>query len=321
MFRAWMVEKEKGVSLQSVDEVALPEGDVLVAPQWSTLNYKDALALTGRGPVIRKWPMIPGIDGAGTVLESLHPDWKKGDRFVLNGWGVGEAHWGCFAEKARLRGEWLVHPPAALSTRQCMAIGTAGYTAMLCVQAIAAHGVKDGPVLVTGATGGVGSIAVSVLAKRGYEVHAVTGKANEQAYLEKLGARAVIARAELAEPGKPLQKEKWAAVVDVAGGHTLANACAQTRYNGIVVACGLAQSAEFTASVMPFILRAVRLQGVESVQVPLARRDAAWAALATDLDPALLELMTEEVAFADLQKTATRLLDGGVRGRVVTKVA
>lgn len=319
MFRAWMVEKNEDARVQSVAESTLPQGDVLVAPEWTTLNYKDALALTGRGPVIRKWPMIPGIDGAGVVLDSENPNWTKGDRFVLNGWGVGEAHWGCFAQKARVRGEWLIRTPESLTARQAMIIGTAGYTAMLCVLAIDAHGVKQGPVLVTGATGGVGSIAVALLAKRGYEVHAVTGK-SEPAYLEALGAHAIIARSELSEPGKPLQKEKWAAVVDVAGGQTLANACAQTRYNGIVTACGLAQSGDLVGSVMPFILRGVTLQGVESVQVSIAKRNAAWGCLARELDVAQLTLVTEEVAFDALAATATRLLDGGVRGRVVAKL-
>jgi acrylyl-CoA reductase (NADPH) len=248
MFKALLLEKGEtfSASIQSLDEAALPPGDVLVRVDWSTLNYKDGLAITNKGPVVRQWPMVAGIDGAGVVLESSHPQWQAGDAFIHNGWGVGETHWGCLAEKARLKGDWLVKLPAAFSARQAMAIGTAGYTAMLCVLALEDHGVKPGAgeVLVTGATGGVGSVAVALLGRLGYTVVAATGKAAEADWLKALGATAVIDRAELAAPGKPFQKERWAGVVDAVGSHTLANALAQTRYGGVVAACGLAQGAD-----------------------------------------------------------------------------
>jgi acrylyl-CoA reductase (NADPH) len=248
-----------------IDERRLPDADVLVRPEYSTLNYKDALALTNRAPVVRQWPMVPGIDGAGRVLESRDPAWRDGDRFVSNGWGVGETHWGCLAQRARLKGEWLVRLPEAFTPRQAMAIGTAGYTAMLCVMALEQHGLEPGAgdVLVTGATGGVGSVAIALLAGLGHRVTAASGKLNEAAYLQSLGASAVIDRAELAAAGKPLQKERWAAVVDAVGSHTLANALAQTRYGGVVAACGLAQGLDLPASVAPFILRGVTLAGID----------------------------------------------------------
>ncbi len=325
MFKALLLEKpESGftVGLADIDEARLPAGDVLVRPEYSTLNYKDGLALTNRAPVVRQWPMVPGIDGAGVVVESAHPGWKPGDRFVHNGWGVGETHWGCLAQRARLKGDWLVRLPPAFSARQAMAIGTAGYTAMLCVLALERAGVTPdaGDVLVTGATGGVGSVATALLAKLGWRVTASTGKPQEGDYLRRLGATALIDRADLAAPGKPLQKERWAAVVDAVGSHTLANALAQTRYGGVVAACGLAQGADLPATVMPFILRGVTLAGVDSVMAPLARRQQAWDRLATDLEPSLIELMTEEVDLADAPQAAARLMAGQVRGRIVVNI-
>jgi acrylyl-CoA reductase (NADPH) len=325
MFKALLLEKNEAgfrAGITVVDEAALPEGDVLVQVEHSTLNYKDALAITNRGPVVRAWPMVAGIDGAGTVLESTHPAWKPGDRFVHNGWGVGETRWGCLAQRARLKGDWLVRLPAAFTTRQAMAIGTAGYTAMLCVLALERHGVVpgDGEVLVTGATGGVGSIATALLAHLGHRVTAATGKASEADYLKQLGAATVIDRAGLASPGKPLQKERWAAVVDAVGSHTLANACAQTRWGGVVAACGLAQGSDFPATVMPFILRSVTLAGVDSVMAPLARRQQAWERLARDLDPALLERIATDVPFDDTIARAHDLMQGKLRGRVVVNI-
>jgi acrylyl-CoA reductase (NADPH) len=328
MFKAVLLEKDAGgfrAGLAELDDARLPEvaeGGVLVRPEYSTLNYKDGLALTNRSPVVRLWPMVAGIDGAGTVLDSTHPAWKPGDRFILNGWGVGETHWGCLSQRARLKGDWLVPLPAALSARQAMAIGTAGYTAMLCVMALERHGLRPGAgdVLVTGATGGVGSVAVALLARLGHRVVAATGKAGEAAYLRGLGAADVIDRAELAAPGKPLQKERWAAVVDAVGSHTLANACAQVRYGGAVAACGLAQGADLPATVMPFILRGVALLGVDSVMAPPALRRAAWERLATDLDPALLENMCTEIGLEAVLPAAQRLMDGQVRGRVVVRI-
>lgn len=325
MFKSLLLSKsEAGFSaaMADTDEAQLPAGDVLVQVEYSTLNYKDGLAITNKGPVVRSWPMVAGIDGAGTVLESTHAGWKAGDRFVHNGWGLGETRWGLMAERARLQGDWLVKLPAAFTTRQAMAIGTAGYTAMLSVLALEAHGIKpnDGEVLVTGATGGVGSVAVALLGKLGYSVVAATGKASEEAYLKQLGASSVMDRAELSAPGKPLQKERWAAVVDAVGSHTLANACAQTRYGGVVTACGLAQGADFPATVMPFILRGVTLCGIDSVMAPLAKRQQAWERLARDLDPAKLEAMVEEVPLARAAEKAADLMSGKVRGRVVVKI-
>jgi len=327
MFKALLIEKDDAgfrVGLSLLDESRLPEaGDVLVQPEYSTLNYKDGLAITNKAPVVRQWPMVAGIDGAGTVLESRHPAWKPGDRFVHNGFGVGETHWGCLAERARLKGDWLVALPAAFTPRQAMAIGTAGYTAMLCVMALERHGLQPGAgeVLVTGATGGVGSVAVALLARLGHRVVAATGKPAEADYLQALGATGVIDRAELAAAGKPLQKERWAAVVDVVGSHTLANALAQTRYGGAVAACGLAQGADLPTTVMPFILRNVALLGVDSVMAPLALRQSAWARLARDLDPALLERMTSEVGLDGAVAAAQQLMAGQVRGRVVVRIS
>ena len=326
MFKALLLEKDEAgfrAGLATLDDARLPEGDVLVQPAYSTLNFKDGLALTNRSPVVRMWPMVPGIDGAGTVLESRHPDWKAGDRFVHNGWGVGETHWGCLAEKARLKGDWLVKLPAAFTPRQAMAIGTAGYTAMLCVLALERHGLKPGAgeVLVTGATGGVGSVAIALLARLGHKVVAASGKLAEAPYLQALGATAVIDRAELAAPGKPLQKERWAGVVDAVGSHTLVSALAQTRYGGVVAACGLAQGHDLPGTVMPFILRGVTLAGVDSVMAPRALREQAWTRLAQDLDPTLLETMVTETDLAGAVTQAQRLMAGEVRGRVVVKIS
>lgn len=325
MFKALMLDKDDTgfrASVRTVDETGLLEGDVLARIEYSTLNYKDGLAITNKSPVVRNWPMVAGIDGAGTVTQSSHPEWKPGDRFVHNGWGLGETRWGCLAERARLKGDWLVRLPAAFTTRQAMAIGTAGYTAMLCVLALERHGVAagDGAVLVTGATGGVGSVAVALLAKLGHRVVAATGKAGEGDYLRKLGASEVIDRAELAAPGKPLQKERWSAVVDAVGSHTLVSALAQTRYGGVVAACGLAQGHDLPGTVMPFILRAVTLAGIDSVMAPLPLREQAWARLARDLDPARLELIVEEVPLEGAIAKADALVSGQVRGRVVVRI-
>lgn len=325
MFKALLLEKDEAgfrAGLRDVDEAYLPEGDVLLGVEYSTLNFKDGLAITNRGPVVRHWPMVAGIDGAGTVLESTHPSWKPGDKVIHNGWGVGETRWGCLAQKARLKGDWLVPLPAAFTTRQAMAIGTAGYTAMLCVMALERHGVTpgDGEVLVTGATGGVGSVATAVLAKLGHRVVAATGKAAEADYLKRLGAASVIDRAELSAPGKPLQRERWAGVVDAVGSHTLVNACAQTRWGGTVAACGLAQGGDFPATVMPFILRSVTLAGVDSVMAPPALRRQAWERLARDLDPALLEGIATEVGLDEVIPRADQLMQGKLRGRVVVKI-
>ena len=323
MFQALLLDNTDGfkASVQPVDESRLPAGDVTVSVDYSTLNYKDGLAICNRSPVVRSWPMVAGIDGAGTVLESSHPAWKPGDTFVHNGWGVGETHWGCLAEKARLKGDWLVKLPSAFTSRQAMAIGTAGYTAMLCVLALEDHGVTpaSGEVLVTGATGGVGSVAIALLGRLGYTVVAATGKASEEAYLKALGASSIVDRATLSAPGKPFQKERWAGVVDAVGSHTLANALAQTRYGGVVAACGLAQGMDLPTTVMPFILRGVTLAGVDSVMAPLAKRQRAWDRLARDLDLALLETMIEEVPLSDAISKAQQLMDGQVRGRVVVK--
>ena len=325
MFKALLLEKTDAgtsASVQLVDESRLPEGDVLAAISHSTLNYKDALAITGRGPVVRAWPMVAGIDGAGTVLESSHPDWQSGDHFIHNGWGLGETRWGCLAERASLRGDWLVKLPASLSPRQAMALGTAGYTAMLCVMRLERHGLRpgDGEVLVTGATGGVGSVATMLLSRLGHRVVAATGKVAEADYLTRLGAAAVIDRAELSSPGKPLQKERWSAVVDALGSHTLANALAQTRQGGVVAACGLAQGGELNATVMPFILRGVTLAGVDSVIAPLPLRREAWARLAQEIDRQLLEDMVKDITLDDCVARATDLMDGRVRGRLVVAV-
>ncbi|MCE2661185.1 MAG: oxidoreductase [Rubrivivax sp.] len=301
---------------------ATAPANVTVAVDYSTVNYKDGLAITNKSPVVRKWPMVPGIDAAGTVVASGDPRYQPGDAVVLNGWGVGETHWGGLAQQAIFKGDWLVRLPAGMTARQAMAIGTAGYTAMLCVMALQDHGVVPGAgeVLVTGATGGVGSVSVALLSQLGYSVVASTGKATEADYLHTLGAVGVIDRAELSAPGKPLQKERWAGVVDSVGSHTLANACAQTRYGGTVAACGLAQGMDLTASVAPFILRGVTLAGVDSVMCPQPRRQQAWQRLAAELDRRKLDAMTREVPLAGALEVAREILAGQVRGRVVVNV-
>jgi|SRR5688572_7453257 len=323
MFKALYLSKE-GDAFQAqvaeLDEALLPEGDVVVKVDYSTVNFKDGLALTNKSPVVRTWPMVAGIDAAGVVETSAHPEWKPGDAVILNGWGLGESHWGGLAQKVRVKGDWLVRVPKGMTVRQTMAIGTAGYTAALCVMALDRLGVTQGEILVTGATGGVGSIAVAVLAKRGYRVVASTGKLTEQDYLRSLGAAEIIDRNTLSVPGKPLQKERWAGVVDSVGSHTLANACAQTVTEGVVAACGLAQGMDFPVTVAPFILRGVTLAGVNSVMVPIERRNRAWELLSHDLDPTKLESMTEEIALAQALERAPDVLAGKVRGRLVVDV-
>ncbi|MEN9879807.1 MAG: hypothetical protein RIQ55_453 [Pseudomonadota bacterium] len=325
MYRALQINKDDAgyrTELKELDESQLPEGDVTVQVAWSTLNYKDGLAITGKGPVVRKFPLTPGIDLAGTVIDSTHPCWKAGDKVILNGWGVGETHSGCLGQKVRLNGNWLIPLPPTLSERQAMAIGTAGYTAMLCVLALEKHGVKpaDGEILVTGANGGVGSVAIMLLSKLGYTVIASTGRPEEEAHLKALGAAGIIDRNTLAEPGKPLGKERWAGVVDSVGSTTLANACATTKYNGAVAACGLAGGADFPATVMPFILRGVTLYGIDSVMAPAEKRIEAWNRLARDLDIAKLESNTAEIGLAEAINVGAQLLEGKVRGRVVVDV-
>lgn len=327
MYKAILLNKnDDGSTVATVtelDDAQLPaDGDVTVRVDYSTLNFKDGLAITGKSPVVRKWPMVPGIDGAGEVIASSHPDWKPGDAFILNGWGVGENHMGCLAGRAKLKGDWLIRRPAGMSARTAMAIGTAGYTAMLCAMAVQEQGVdKDsGEILVTGASGGVGSVAIAILSARGYKVVASTGKMQEADYLKALGASEVLDRAALSAPGKPLQKERWAGVVDSVGSHTLANAVAQTRYGGVVAACGLAQGLDFPASVAPFILRAVRLIGIDSVMAPKEKRVAAWDALARELDEKKLAAITQEIGLAEAVKKAPEILAGKVRGRLVVNV-
>lgn len=328
MFTAILLNKNDDgtttAQLTQLDEAQLPaDGDVTVRVDYSTMNYKDGLAITGKAPVVRSWPMVPGIDGAGEVIASSHPDWKAGDEFILNGWGVGESHWGCLAQRARLKGGWLIPRPPGMSARTAMAIGTAGYTAMLCVMALQEQGVdkNSGDILVTGASGGVGSIAIAILAGLGYRVAASTGKLAEADYLKSLGAVEVIDRAALSAPGKPLQKERWAGVVDSVGSHTLANAVAQTRYGGTVTACGLAQGMDFPGSVGPFILRSVKLIGIDSVMAPLPKRIAAWERLANELDANKLETITQEIGLAEAVAQAPELLAGKVRGRLVVNVS
>ena len=308
-------------ALTDIDEAQLPEGDVTVRVDYSTLNYKDGLAIV-KGSVVRKWPLVPGIDCAGTVEASSHAEFKPGDKVLLNGWGVGETHWGGLAQKARLKGDWLIPLPAKFSTRQAMALGTAGYTAMLCVMRLEQLGVaKDkGEILVTGASGGVGSVAVAILAELGYRVVASTGKLGEADYLKALGAAEVIDRASLSEAGKPLQKERWAGVVDSVGSHTLANACAQMRYAGVVAACGLAQGMDLPGSVAPFILRGVTLAGIDSVMAPKALRVRAWDKLACNLVASKLDAITREIGLGDVIGVAADLLAGKIRGRVVVNV-
>jgi acrylyl-CoA reductase (NADPH) len=323
--RAIMIHEEEGgqqVEVTDVNEDDLPEGDVTVRIEYSSLNYKDSLAIAGSSPVVRSFPMIPGIDLAGAIESSEHAEFGAGDRVVLNGWGIGETRWGGLATRARVNGDWLVPLPNAFTTRQAMAIGTAGYTAMLCVLALEDHGVAPGAgeVLVTGATGGVGSVAVSVLARLGYSVAASTGRPEEADYLRALGAAEIIDRKDLSEPGRPLGRERWAGAVDVAGSHTLANVCASMAYGGTVAACGLAQGMDFPGTVAPFILRGVTLAGVDSVRCPMPRRLVAWRRLATDLDVGHIELMAREISLEEAIPTARDQLVGATSGRIVVDV-
>ncbi|MDH4583340.1 oxidoreductase [Pseudomonas sp. BN415] len=325
MFNAILIEKDEAgyrACNAQLDEAQLPEGDVTVRVAYSTLNYKDGLAITGKSPVVRQFPMVPGIDLAGTVESSSHPDYQVGDSVLLNGWGVGETHWGGLAQKARLKGDWLIPLPSAFTPRQAMAIGTAGYTAMLCLLALERHGLKpgQGDVLVTGANGGVGSFAIALLARLGYRVVAATGRTHEVDYLKGLGAAEIIDRAELSEPGRPLGKERWVAAIDSVGSHTLANVCAGLRADGAVAACGLAQGMDFPSSVAPFILRGVSLLGINSVTRPRAERIEAWDRLARDLDLVQLDAITREIGLGDAIAVAGDLLAGKVRGRVVVNV-
>lgn len=325
MFKGILIDKDDTgyrATLAELDEAQLPAGEVTVKVDYSTLNYKDGLAITGKGPVVRSFPMVAGIDLAGTVEASDSPVFKTGDKVLLNGWGVGETHWGGLAQKARLKADWLIPLPAGFTPRQAMAIGTAGYTAMLSVLALERNGVTPdkGQVLVTGANGGVGSFAIALLARLGYQVAASTGRPQEADYLKRLGASEIIDRASLAEPGRPLGKERWAGAIDSVGSHTLANVCAGIRYGGAVAACGLAQGMDFPASVAPFILRGVTLAGIDSVMRPKADRIEAWERLARGLDLALLDAITREISLEEALPVARELLDGQVRGRVVVDV-
>ncbi|SES64295.1 acrylyl-CoA reductase (NADPH) [Pseudomonas graminis] len=322
MFKGILINKDNHgyrAEVTDIDDSQLPEGDVTVRVSHSTLNYKDGLAITGKGPIVRQFPMVPGVDLAGTVEDSSDPDFKPGDQVLLNGWGVGEGHWGGLAQRARLQGKWLIPLPSAFTPAQAMAIGTAGYTAMLAIMALEKNGVTPdkGDVLVTGANGGVGSFAIALLAKLGYRVVASTGRLGESDYLTSLGAAEIIDRATLAEPGRPLAKERWAGAIDSVGSHTLANICASTRYWGTVATCGLAQGMDFPASVAPFILRGVTLAGIDSVMRPRQDRIDAWARLARDLDVSLLLLISREIGFSEVVETAHLLMDGQIRGRIV----
>lgn len=324
-FKAMVLRKAEAgqtAQVEDFDEAGLMEGDVTFRVSHSTVNFKDGLALTGKAPVVRRWPMIPGIDGAGIVESSSHPDFKQGDAVILNGWGVGETHLGCYAEKARVKGDWLVKLPAGLTAAEAMAVGTAGYTAMLSVLALERHGLRpaDGPVVVTGAAGGVGSIAIALLAKAGWHVIASTGRPSEADYLKGLGAAEIVDRTELSSPGKPLARERWIAAVDSVGSHTLANVLSATRYGGAVAACGLAQGMDLPTTVAPFILRGVALLGIDSVMCPRPRRLEAWARLAADLDRDKLAAMTTRIGFGQLQQTAVDIMAGQVRGRVVVEI-
>ena len=310
-------------AVTELDDAQLPPGDVVVQISHSTLNYKDGLAITGKAPVVRSFPMVPGIDFAGVVQSSSDPRYREGDAVLLNGWGVGETHWGGLAQRARVKADWLVPIPGGFTAAQAMSLGTAGYTAMLCVMALQREGIEPGagPVLVTGANGGVGTIAIALLAQLGFEVHAATGRPQEADYLRELGAQDIVDRSTLNAPGKPLQKERWAAAVDSVGSHTLVNVCASLKYGGVVAACGLAQGMDFPGTVAPFILRGVTLAGVDSVMAPMARRTQAWERLAREISPDLLARNTETIGLGDAVATAERLLAGQVRGRVVVDVS
>ena len=325
MFKAILITKDDvgyRAQVTNVDEAALPEGDVHVKVHYSTLNYKDGLAITGKSPIVRSFPMVPGIDLTGEVIKSASPEFKPGDLVLLNGWGVGESHWGGLAQEARLKSEWLIPLPKAFTAKQSLAIGTAGYTAMLCIMALQKHGVLpgDGEILVTGAAGGVGSFAVSLLHQLGYTVVASSGRLGEADYLKSLGASEVIDRATLTQPGKPLVKERWAAVIDSVGSHTLANACAATKANGAVAACGLAQGMDFPGTVAPFILRGITLYGINSVTQPKQKRIEAWNQLATLCKPDQLLAIAKEISLEQAIAVAADLIDGKVRGRVIVDV-
>ncbi|QQL45058.1 MDR family oxidoreductase [Sulfuriroseicoccus oceanibius] len=325
MFKGILIEKDDAgvrAGVEELTEEQLPEGDVTVRVSHSTLNYKDALAITNKGPVVRQFPMVPGIDLVGVVEDSAHPDYKPGDEVIANGWGIGEGHWGGLAQRARLNGEWLVPLPEGMRPQQAMAIGTAGYTAMLCVMALERHGVTpdDGEIVVTGAAGGVGSVAIAVLARLGFKVVAVSGRPEEADYLQNLGASEVMDRSVLDGPGRPLAKQRWAGAVDVVGSHTLANVCASMNYRGIVTACGLAGGMDFPSTVAPFILRGVTLVGIDSVMCPRSERVEAWRRLSHDLDLTKLETIRREIGLSDAVDCAGQLLEGKIRGRVVVDV-
>jgi acrylyl-CoA reductase (NADPH) len=325
MFNAILIERDPPpyrAGLKKLEESQLPAGDVTVRIEYSTLNYKDALAITGKGPVVRQFPLVPGIDFAGTVDESSNPSYKRGDKVLLNGWGVGEAHWGGLAQVARVKADWLIPLPGALTGRQAMAVGTAGYTAMLCVMALERHGLTpgDGEILVTGAAGGVGSVAVALLSKLGFRVVAMTGRPAESGFLRELGAAEIVDRAAYAGAGKPLAKERWAGAVDVVGSHTLANVCASLRYGGVVAACGLAGGMDFPGTVAPFILRGITLAGIDSVMRPRPDRVEAWRRLSRDLEINKLELLTVEISLAQALERAPLFLEGQIRGRIVVDV-
>jgi acrylyl-CoA reductase (NADPH) len=322
MFKAIQVDQGGAARLLTLDDSHLPDGDVTVAVDYSTINYKDGIVMTGRMPLVKKFPMVPGIDFAGVVEASRDARWRAGDRVVLNGYGVGEEHWGGFAAKARVSGDWLVPMPEAFSSRQAMAIGTAGYTAMLCVMTLERHGITpdSGDILVTGANGGVGSVAIALLSKLGFRVVASTGRPAEADYLRALGAAEIIDRNTLSSPGVPMAAERWAGAVDTVGSHTLANVCASTKYGGAIAATGLAQGLDLQTTVLPFVLRNLALYGVDSVRAPMHRRREAWARLATDLDVAKLETMVSEIGLGEVIDVAPQILDGRIRGRIVVDV-
>ena len=326
VFKAIVIEKADSgtkAALVDFDEANLMDGDVTVRVEYSTVNYKDGLAITGKAPVVRRFPMIAGVDFAGTVESSSHAAWKRGDKVVLNGWGCGETHLGAYAEKARVKGDWLVPLPGTMNAKEAMAIGTAGYTAMLAVMALERHGLTpaSGPIAVTGAAGGVGSVAIAILSQRGFTIHAATGRPQEADYLKELGAAEIIDRKELTGPAKPLAKERWAGAIDAVGSTTLANLLSMTRYGGAVAACGLAGGMDLSASVAPFILRGVCLYGIESVMCPIERRRQAWKRLETELNRQKLSQMTREIGLSDVFRVAPEILSGQVRGRIVVKVA
>ncbi|MCP3868744.1 MAG: oxidoreductase [Gammaproteobacteria bacterium] len=326
MFKGILIEKDDtgySAQLKEIDESVLHDGDVTIRVAYSTLNYKDGLAITGKGPVVRRFPMVPGIDLVGTVEHSDNADYKVGDTVVHTGWGVGEVHPGGLAEKARLKGEWLVPLPEAFTPKQAMAIGTAGFTAMLCVMALERHGVTpdDGEVLVTGAAGGVGSVAVSLLVNLGYTVVGVSGRPEENDYIKSLGASEVLERSAFSSPAKPIARERWAGAIDVVGSHTLANVCSTMKYRGVVASCGLAGGMDFPGSVAPFILRGVTLAGIDSVMCPRPERLEAWQRLSRDLDASKLEMLSSEIGLSEIIPVAGDLLEGKVRGRILVDIS